>query len=77
MRGIHLKGMRGKSNVITKLKLKYYLYLLNMKLFKSKEFLRPLSVLPNSTASWCMRVIYTSKAVMKMFGCALSIEKIR
>jgi hypothetical protein len=24
-----------------------------------KEYLRPLSVLPNSTASWRMRVIYT------------------
>jgi hypothetical protein len=38
------------------------------------EFLRSLSVLPNSTASWRMRVIYTSKGFMKM-GCALSIEK--
>jgi hypothetical protein len=26
-----------------------------------KEFLRPLSVLPNSATSWHMRVIYTSR----------------
>jgi hypothetical protein len=40
-----------------------------------KEFLRPVSLLPNSTTSWCMHIIYTSKGVMKMLGCALSIEK--
>jgi hypothetical protein len=39
-----------------------------------KEFLHPLSVLPNSTISWHMRGIYTSKGVMRML-CALSIEK--
>jgi hypothetical protein len=33
-----------------------------------KEFLPPLSLLPNSTASWRIRVIYTSKGVMKMSG---------
>jgi hypothetical protein len=33
-----------------------------------------LSVLPNSTASWSMRVIYTSKGVMKMLGCVLYIR---
>jgi hypothetical protein len=33
-----------------------------------KEFLRPLSVPPNSTASWHMRVIYTSKGLMKMLS---------
>jgi hypothetical protein len=37
------------------------------------HFLRPLSVLPNSTASWRVRVIYTSKGAMKMLGCALYI----
>jgi hypothetical protein len=30
-----------------------------------KEFLHPLSVLPNSTSSWRVRVIYRSKAVME------------
>jgi hypothetical protein len=40
-----------------------------------KEFIHPLSVLPYSTASWSMRVIYTSKGAMRMLGCALSIEK--
>jgi hypothetical protein len=46
-----------------------------------KEFLHPMSVLPNSNASWRVRVIYASKGVMKMLGCtlyircALSIEK--
>jgi hypothetical protein len=40
-----------------------------------KEFLHPLSVLANSTASSRMGVIYTSKGVMKMLECALSIEK--
>jgi hypothetical protein len=40
-----------------------------------KEFLCPLSILPNSTAGWRMRNIYTSKGVMEMLGHALSIEK--
>jgi hypothetical protein len=40
-----------------------------------EEFLHPLSVLPNSTATWHMHVIYTSNGVTKMLGCALSIEK--
>jgi hypothetical protein len=40
-----------------------------------KEFFRPLSVLPNSTVSSRMCVIYTSKVAIKMLGCALSIEK--
>jgi hypothetical protein len=39
-----------------------------------KEFLRPLSVLPNSTASCPMRVIYTSKGGMKMLGCTIYIR---
>jgi hypothetical protein len=51
MRGIHLKGMSGKSNVITKLRQKYYHCLTtatsNVRAFK--EFLRPLPILPNST----------------------------
>jgi hypothetical protein len=40
-----------------------------------KEFFRPLFVLPNSTASWRMRVIDTSKGTTKILGCALSIKK--
>jgi hypothetical protein len=40
-----------------------------------KEFLHPLSVNPNFTSSWHMHVICTSKGVMKMLGCALSIEE--
>jgi hypothetical protein len=39
-----------------------------------KQFLRPLSVLPNSTAIWRILVMYTSKRVMKMLGCALYIR---
>jgi hypothetical protein len=38
-----------------------------------KEFLHPLSVLPNSTAIWHMRVIYTTEGVMEML-CALYIS---
>jgi hypothetical protein len=34
-----------------------------------KEFLCLLSVLPNSTASWRMRVIYTSKGLMEIGTC--------
>jgi hypothetical protein len=36
-----------------------------------KEFLRTLSVLLNSTASWRMPVMYISNGVMKTLGCAL------
>jgi hypothetical protein len=37
-----------------------------------KEFFPPLSVLPSTaTASWRMRVTYTSKVVMKILGCTL------
>jgi hypothetical protein len=49
---------------------------------KKKLFIRfiittsnTMSVLSNSTASWRMCVIYTSKGVMKILGCPLSIEK--
>jgi hypothetical protein len=75
MRCIHLKG-----------KSKTFFIRLNIptsNAYAFKEFLRPLFVLPNSTASWRMRVIYTSKGVMKRLRCvlyircALSIEKIR
>jgi hypothetical protein len=38
-----------------------------------KEFLRPLTLTPNSTASWLMSAISTSKGAMKMLGCALYI----
>jgi hypothetical protein len=81
MRSLYCKGMWGKTNV----RYKYYiiLYLLNIKLLKSKkffipsnalafkEFLRPQSVLRNFTTSWRMSVTYTSRGVMKMLRCAL------
>ena len=73
MRGIHQKGMRGKSNAITQ-------YLLNITLFKSKKFFIRLYIerinpsvsnglyfltLPLVSV---MRVIYTSKGMSKKFG---------
>jgi hypothetical protein len=64
VRGIHLKS---KKFIILNITTS------NARAFK--EFLHPLSVLPYSTASWRMRVVYTSKEVIKMLGCALSIEK--
>jgi hypothetical protein len=36
-----------------------------------KEFLRPLSVLHNSTARWSICIIYASKGALKMLWCAL------
>jgi hypothetical protein len=53
MRGIHLKGVTITTISITTITTS------NARAFK--KFLHPLSVLPNSTASWHMRVIYTSK----------------
>jgi hypothetical protein len=86
MCGIYLKGMRGNSKcqaeVLFNIKLsksKKFFIRLNITTSNTrafKEFLRPLPVLPNSTASWRMCIIFTSKGVIKMLGCALSIKKI-
>jgi hypothetical protein len=62
MRGIHLKGMRGKSNVIFiehyAIQIKKIHQTSNACAFN--KFLHSLSILPNSAASWCMHVLYTS-----------------
>jgi hypothetical protein len=89
MLGIHLKNMRDKSNVrkyslifiehqtiqIQKFIKHNITTIATSKVHAFKEFLRPMSVLPNSSASWRMRFIYTSKGMMKMFGCALYIRR--
>jgi hypothetical protein len=84
MRGIHLKGMRGKSNVMWK----YYLICIdhysNPKNSSSDSILLLVThiLLKNytllclhflTTASRRMNIIYTPKGVMKMLGWALSI----
>jgi hypothetical protein len=78
MRSLHLKGMRRKSNVRYKYYLIFYFFIrLNITTSNAcafKEFLCPLSLLPNSTTSWRMRIMCTPKGVMKMLGRVLSIE---
>jgi hypothetical protein len=77
MHGIHLKGIRGKLN-LRKSKNPKKSSWDSILLLATHVFLKNfsvLSVVPNSTTSWCMRITYTSKGVMKILGCTLSIEK--
>ena len=79
MRGIHQKGMRGKSNVITKLRQKYNS--LFIKLLCPRSVTVCTSYLYGQLAScalsiekYVMHVIYTSKGMSKSLGCLLYIR---